>query len=448
MAKIIQILGPVVDIQFDEEEKLPQIFDALLVQKNKLILETEQHLGGGRVRCVALGSTDGLSRSDEVVSSGSPVKVPTGKETLGRVFNAMGEVIDGKGPLKSGDLKSIHKKSPAFKDQKTKIEILETGIKAIDLLIPLPKGGKIGLFGGAGVGKTVIIQELIRNIAQVHRGVSVFAGIGERSREGNEIIREMEKSGVLKNCALVFGQMNETSGVRFRTPFTGLTMAEHFRDVENKDVLVFMDNIFRFIQAGNEVSVLLGRIPSQTGYQPTLFSEIAQIEERITSTKNGSLTAIQAVFVPADDLTDPAVVSIFNHLDGIIVLARSLADKGIYPAIDVLESSSMILRPEIVGERHYTVAKEVVRVLKRYKELEDIISILGLEELSEEDKRIVNRARKIQKFLSQPLHVAEVFSGIPGQYLKIEETVEDFEKIVSGKLDDLREEEFYMKGRI
>jgi len=448
MAKIIQILGPVIDVQFGEEEKVPQIFDALMVQRNKLILETEQHLGGLKVRCIALGPTDGLKRNEEIISLETPVKVPAGKETLGRVFNALGEPIDGKGAIKTDILNSIHKKAPALKNQKTKIEILETGIKPIDLLIPLPKGGKIGLFGGAGVGKTVIIQELIRNIAYAHKGVSVFAGIGERSREGNEIIKEMEKSGVLKNCALVFGQMNETSGVRFRTPLTALTMAEHFRDVENRDVLIFMDNIFRFIQAGNEVSALLGRIPSQTGYQPTLFSEIAQIEERITSTKNGSLTAIQAVYVPADDLTDPAVVSIFNHLDGIIVLSRSLADKGIYPAIDVLESSSSILKPEIVGEKHYTVAREVIRILKRYKELEDIISILGLEELSEEDKEIVNRARKIQRFLSQPLHVAEVFSGIKGQYLKIEETIEDFEKIISGELDGLKEDDFYMKGRI
>jgi len=448
MAKIIQILGPVIDVQFGEEEKVPQIFDALMVQRNKLILETEQHLGGLKVRCIALGPTDGLKRNEEIISLETPVKVPAGKETLGRVFNALGKPIDGKGAIKTDILNSIHKKAPALKNQKTKIEILETGIKPIDLLIPLPKGGKIGLFGGAGVGKTVIIQELIRNIAYAHKGVSVFAGIGERSREGNEIIKEMEKSGVLKNCALVFGQMNETSGVRFRTPLTALTMAEHFRDVENRDVLIFMDNIFRFIQAGNEVSALLGRIPSQTGYQPTLFSEIAQIEERITSTKNGSLTAIQAVYVPADDLTDPAVVSIFNHLDGIIVLSRSLADKGIYPAIDVLESSSSILKPEIVGEKHYTVAREVIRILKRYKELEDIISILGLEELSEEDKEIVNRARKIQRFLSQPLHVAEVFSGIKGQYLKIEETIEDFEKIISGELDGLKEDDFYMKGRI
>lgn len=446
MPKIIQILGPVVDVYFEKE--IPEILTSLLVKKNGLVLEVVQHLGENKVRCLSMGPTEGLKRGDEVENTGQPISVPVGKEVLGRVLNVLGKPIDEKGEIKAKEYWPIHRKAPALQEQRTKIEILETGLKAIDLLAPIPKGGKAGLFGGAGVGKTVLIQELIRNVAEVHKGYSVFAGIGERSREGNDILNEMEKSGVLKSCVLVFGQMNEPPGVRFRVGFTGLTLAEYFRDVERKDVLFFADNIFRFVLAGCEVSALLGRIPSQTGYQPTLFSEISDIEERITSTEKGSITSIQAVYVPADDLTDPGVVSVFGHLDATIVLSRELADLGIYPAVDPLESYSKILKPEIVGEEHYYVANEVKRILKRYRELRDIISILGMEELSEEDKILVQRARKIQKFLSQPFHVAKVFTGRDGVYVPLKDTIADFKRIISGELDEMREDEFYMKGRI
>ncbi len=446
MSKIIQIIGPVVDVAFQEE--VPALLTALVVQKSGLTLEIVQHLGGGEVRCIAMGPTDNLKRGDEVLDTKEPIKVPVGKEVLGRVLNVLGKPIDNKGNIKTKEYLPIHREAPTMIEQKTEIEILETGLKVLDLLTPVPKGGKIGLFGGAGVGKTVLIQELIRNVAEIHKGFSVFTGIGERSREGNDILLEMEKSGVLKNCVLIFGQMNETPGVRFRVGLTGLTMAEYLRDVEKKDILLFMDNIFRFVQAGSEVSALLGRIPSQTGYQPTLFAEMSSLQERITSTRDGSITSIQAIYVPADDLTDPAVVSVFTHLDASVVLSRQLADLGIYPAVDPLESSSLILDPKFVGEEHYFVANEVKRILKRYKELQDIISILGMEELSDEDKLLVYRARKIQKFLSQPFHVAEVFTGRKGEYVPLKETISGFKKIISGELDSKREEEFYMKGRI
>jgi F-type H+-transporting ATPase subunit beta len=446
MAKIVQILGPVIDVEF--EEKKPQILDALLVKRNGLVLEVAQDLGEGRVRCLAMGPTDGLKRGEEVIDTGSPIKVPVGEKVLGRVLNVFGKPIDKKGKIEAKEFWPIHRPGPKLTEQETKIEILETGLKSIDLLAPIPKGGKAGLFGGAGVGKTVLIQELIRNVAEVHKGYSVFAGVGERSREGNDILLEMERSGVLKNCVLVFGQMNEPPGVRFRVGFSGLTMAEYFRDVEKKDVLLFVDNVFRFVLAGCEVSALLGRIPSQAGYQPTLFNEMAEFQERITSTKDGSVTSIQAIYVPADDLTDPGVISVFSHLDSSIVLSREIADLGIYPAVDPLESDSKILDPKIVGPEHYFVANEVKRILKRYKELKDIISILGIEELSEEDRVLVQRARKIQKFLSQPFHVAEVFTGKKGAFVSLKETVEDFRKIISGEMDAKREEDFYMRGRI
>ncbi len=446
MPKIVQVLGPVVDVEFEKE--VPEILTALVVKKNKLVLEVAQHLGEKRVRCLAMGSTEGLKRGDEVEDTKNPITVPVGKEVLGRVLNVLGQPIDEKGEIKTKERWPIYRKPPQLKKQKTKIEVLETGLKAIDLLAPIPKGGKAGLFGGAGVGKTVLIAELIRNVAEVHKGYSVFAGIGERSREGNDILLEMEKLGVLKNCVLLFGQMNEPPGVRFRIGFSALTIAEYFRDVEKKDVLFFADNIFRYVLAGCEVSALLGRIPSQTGYQPTLFSEISEIEERITSTEHGSITSVQAVYVPADDLTDPGVVSVFGHLDASIVLSRELADLGIYPAVDPLESYSKILIPEIVGEEHYFVANEVKRILKRYRELKDIISILGMEELSEEDKVLVQRARKIQKFLSQPFHVAEVFTGKKGVYVPLEKTIDNFKRIINGEFDDKPEDEFYMKGTI
>ncbi|MDD3734915.1 MAG: F0F1 ATP synthase subunit beta [Candidatus Pacebacteria bacterium] len=446
MPKIIQVLGPVVDVEF--EENVPQIFNALKVKRTNLILEVEQDLGEKRVRCLAMGPTEGLKRGDEVLDTGSPIKIPVGSATLGRVLNVLGDPIDDKGEIKSKYYWSIQRRAPEMTKQVTNIEILETGLKAIDLLVPIPKGGKAGLFGGAGVGKTVLIQELIRNVAEVHKGYSVFTGIGERSREGNDILLEMENAGVLENCALVFGQMNEAPGVRFRVTSTGLTIAEYFRDVEKKDVLFFADNIFRFTLAGAEVSALLGRIPSQTGYQPTLFQEISELEERITSTKDGSITSIQAVYVPADDLTDPGVVSVFSHLDSSIVLSREIADLGIYPAVDPLESSSKILDPNIVGEDHYFVATEVKRILKRYQDLKDIISILGMEELSEEDRIAVQRARKIQRFLSQPFHVAETFTGKKGEYVPLKDTIDGFKKIISGEVDSKREEEFYMKGKL
>jgi len=447
MSKIIQVIGPVVDVEF-EEGAVPSLYNALKVKGKELILEVEQELGDGRVKCLAMGSTEGLKRGDEVEDTGAPIKVPVGKDALGRILNVLGETIDNQGEIKSDYKNPIHKKGPELKNQKDEIEILETGIKAIDLLCPLPKGGKVGLFGGAGVGKTVLIQELITNIAREHQGYSIFDGIGERSREGNDIYREMKESNTLKSTCLVFGQMNESPGVRLRIPFTALTIAEHFRDKEKKDVLLFMDNMFRFVLAGSEVSALLGRIPSQTGYQPTLSSEVGLLQERITSTNDGSITSVQAIYVPADDLTDPAIVTTFSHLDSSLVLSRAIASLGIYPAVDPLESTSSLLNPRIVGEKHYEVAMKVKKILQRYKELQDIIAILGVEELADEDKVVVGRARKIQKYLSQPFFVAEIFSGISGKYVTLEETIEGFEKIVSGELDHKTEDEFYMKGSI
>ncbi|HOX30209.1 MAG TPA: F0F1 ATP synthase subunit beta [Candidatus Paceibacterota bacterium] len=447
MAKIIQIIGPVVDVEF-QEEAMPSLGNALEVQKKNLILEIQQYLGGGVVRTLAMGPTEGLKRGDEATDTGKPIMVPVGKGSAGRLLNVLGQATDEMGPVKTDQFRSVFKDSPTFVEQKGNVEILETGLKAVDLLCPLPKGGKIGLFGGAGTGKTVLIQELIRNIAKVHKGISVFAGVGERTREGNDIYLDMKDSGTLANTVLYFGQMDASPGVRFRVPFSALATSEYFRDEEKKDVLLFVDNVFRFVLAGSEVSALLGRIPSQTGYQPTLFSEIGSLQERITSNKNGSITSIQAIYVPADDLTDPAIVAIFSHLDSSLVLSRQIAALGIYPAVDPLESSSSILNPRTVGERHYRVASAVVRILQRYKELQDIIAILGVEELADEDKLVVNRARKVQKFLSQPFFVAEPYTGHPGKYVKIEETIEGFEKIISGDLDSKREEEFYMKGNI
>ena len=447
MSKITQIIGPVVDVSF-EGEKLPAMGNALKVQGKGLILEVEQFLGEETVRCLAMGPTEGLKRGEAVKDTGSSIKTPVGQAALGRILNVLGEPVDGQGEIKSEKYYPILRKAPALTEERGDIEILETGLKAVDLLCPLPKGGKVGLFGGAGVGKTVLIQELIRNIAKVHKGVSVFAGVGERSREGNDIYLEMKETKTLANTVLTFGQMNEPPGVRFRVALTGLAQAEYFRDEEKKDVLLFIDNVFRFVLAGCEVSALLGRIPSQTGYQPTLFSEIGALEERITSTKEGSITSIQAIYVPADDLTDPAIVAVFSHLDSSLVLSRQIASLGIYPAVDPLESSSSMLNPSIVGQKHYEVASSVIKILQRYKELQDIIAILGVEELAEEDKLIVNRARKIQKFLSQPFFVAEPYTGRPGKYVKLQETIEGFEKIISGEMDSKREEEFYMKGSI
>ncbi len=447
--KITQIIGPVVDVEF--KEKMPKIHQALEVQKNekeKLVLEVHQHLGANQVRAVAMGSTDGLKRQLEVIDTGAPIQVPVGKEILGRMFNLLGETIDGRGPVPAEEKNSIHRSAPPFSEQSTKTEILETGIKVVDLICPFIKGGKVGLFGGAGVGKTVIIQELIRNIAQEHGGYSVFAGVGERTREGNDLYHEMKDSGVLDKTALVFGQMNEPPGARQRVALSALTMAEYFRDQEGKDTLLFIDNIFRFTQAGSEVSALLGRIPSAVGYQPTLAEEMGRLQERITSTKKGSVTSVQAVYVPADDLTDPAPATTFGHLDSTVVLSRSLAELGIYPAVDPLDSSSTILDPNIVGQEHYEVAAGVQKVLQRYKDLQDIIAILGIEELSDEDKLIVSRARKIQKFLSQPFFVAEQFTGTPGKYVKLTDTIKGFKMILDGEMDEVSENEFYMKGGI
>ncbi|MFZ2804037.1 MAG: F0F1 ATP synthase subunit beta [Patescibacteria group bacterium] len=445
---ITQVIGPVVDVAFEGDP--PPIYSALTVENGgkTLVLEVEQHLGGGEVRTIAMSSTDGLTRGLKVADTGAPISVPVGKETLGRMFGVTGEIIDNLKPVNAKHTLPIHRSAPPFTEQSTKTEILETGIKVIDLICPFLKGGKVGLFGGAGVGKTVIIMELIRNIASEHGGFSVFAGVGERSREGNDLYREMHESGVLDKTTLVFGQMNEPPGARARVALTGLTMAEYFRDEENQDVLFFIDNIFRFTQAGSEVSALLGRIPSAVGYQPTLATEMGGLQERITSTTKGSITSVQAVYVPADDLTDPAPATTFNHLDSTVVLARSLSELGIYPAVDPLDSSSTILDRQIVGERHYNVARGVQRVLQRYKDLQDIIAILGMEELSEDDKKTVTRARKIQKFLSQPFHVAEVFTGNPGKYVKLEDTIRSFEEILEGKHDDKPEQSFYMKGSI
>ncbi len=449
--KIIQIIGPVVDVEFADEKALPKIYDAVEVVVNeseKLVAEVHQHLGGNRVRAVAMGSTDGLRRGMAVNATGSPITVPVGAEVLGRMFNVLGEPIDNGAPVVAKMRRSIHREAPSFDEQATKAEVFETGIKAIDLICPFMKGGKVGLFGGAGVGKTVVIQELIRNIAQEHGGYSVFAGVGERTREGNDLYYEMKESGVLDKTALVFGQMNEPPGSRQRVALSALTMAESFRDDEHKDVLLFIDNIFRFTQAGSEVSALLGRIPSAVGYQPTLAEEMGGLQERITSTKSGSITSVQAVFVPADDLTDPAPANTFAHLDSTVVLSRALTEIGIYPAVDPLDSSSTIVDPKIIGERHYGVTRGVQKVLQRYKDLQDIIAILGMEELTDEDKLTVSRARKIQRYLSQPFFVAEQFTGAPGKYVKLEDTIAGFERILSGELDDIGEQDFYMKGSI
>ncbi|MBE7524776.1 F0F1 ATP synthase subunit beta [Patescibacteria group bacterium] len=446
---ITQIIGPVVDVRFDDG--LPAIYHALRIErkgKPDLILEVEQHVGGGVVRTIAMDSTDGLRRGEPVTDTGAPISIPVGKETLGRMFNVIGEPIDEAGAVKAKKTFPIHREAPPFTAQSTASEVLETGIKVIDLICPFLKGGKVGLFGGAGVGKTVIIMELIRNIATEHGGFSVFSGVGERTREGNDLYREMKESGVIDKTALVFGQMNEPPGARARIGLTGLTMAEYFRDEEKQDVLLFVDNVFRFTQAGSEVSALLGRIPSAVGYQPTLATEMGAMQERITSTKDGSITSVQAVYVPADDLTDPAPATTFGHLDSTVVLARSLAELGIYPAVDPLDSTSTILDPQIVGEKHYAVARGVQRVLQRYKDLQDIIAILGMEELSEDDKKTVARARKIQKFLSQPFFVAEVFTGNAGKYVPLEDTIRGFEEILEGKHDDKPEQAFYMKGGI
>ncbi len=449
---ITQIVGVVIDAQFTET--IPAIYNALEVvgiDGKTITFEVQQHVGGGIVRAVAMGATDGLSRGTEIVDTGAPISVPVGSMTLGRMFDVVGEAIDNK-PFDKQDKKlerwAIHREAPAFKDQSQTTEILETGIKVIDLLCPFLKGGKIGLFGGAGVGKTVIIQELIRNIASEHGGYSMFAGVGERTREGNDLYREMEDSGVLEKTALVFGQMNEPPGARARVALTALTMAEYFRDVEGKDLLLFVDNIFRFTQAGSEMSALLGRMPSAVGYQPTLASEMGALQERITSTNKGSITSVQAVYVPADDMTDPAPATTFTHLDSTVVLSRALTEIGIYPAVDPLDSTSTILDPQIVGEEHYRTARDVQKVLQRYKDLQDIIAILGMEELSDEDKQLVFRARKIQKFLSQPFFVAKQFTGMDGKYVKIADTVRSFREILDGKHDDKPEQAFYMKGGI
>ena len=448
--KLIQIIGPVVDVEFADGSVLPKIYDALEVTATDsvLVAEVHQHLGGNRVRAVAMGPTDGLKRGMDVTATGAPISVPVGEVTLGRMFGVLGNAIDGKPEVDAKTRRSIHRAAPKFEEQSTKAEVFETGIKSIDLICPFMKGGKVGLFGGAGVGKTVVIQELIRNIAQEHGGYSVFAGVGERTREGNDLYHEMKDSGVLDKTALVFGQMNEPPGARQRVALSALTMAESFRDDQGKDVLLFVDNIFRFTQAGSEVSALLGRIPSAVGYQPTLAEEMGTLQERITSTKQGSITSVQAVYVPADDLTDPAPATTFGHLDSTVVLSRALSELGIYPAVDPLDSSSTILDPQIIGERHYGIARGVQKVLQRYKDLQDIIAILGMEELTEEDKLTVSRARKIQKYLSQPFFVAEQFTGTPGKYVKIEETLSGFEKILSGELDDIQEQSFYMKGAI
>ena len=447
--KITQIIGVVIDAEFSE--KLPDLFSALetkMPNGEKLILEVQQHLGANAVRAIAMSTTDGLQRGQEVVDLGEPISVPVGPATLGRMYNVIGETIDGLGESKTTKKYPIHRAAPEFKKQSTKYEVLETGIKVIDLICPFLKGGKIGLFGGAGVGKTVVIQELIRNIAQEHGGYSMFAGVGERSREGNDLYREMKQSGVLDKTALVFGQMNEPPGARARVALTALAMAEYFRDEEGRDLLLFIDNIFRFTQAGSELSALLGRMPSAVGYQPTLASEMGALQERITSTDKGSITSVQAVYVPADDLTDPAPATTFAHLDSTVVLNRSLTELGIYPAVDPLDSNSTILDPNIVGEEHYRTAREVQVVLQRYKDLQDIIAILGMEELSDDDKITVARARKIQKFLSQPMFVAEAFTGTSGKYVPVAETVRGFREILDGKHDDKPEQAFYMKGTI
>ncbi len=462
--KVVQVIGPVVDVEFPQGQ-LPNIYNALKVEEPadaktgrpeiRLTLEVSQHLGENRVRGVAMSSTDGLVRGMAVQNTGAPISIPVGRETLGRLINVLGDPVDGLGEIKTKKRYPIHRSAPALDEQETKTEVLETGIKVVDLLEPYSKGGKVGLFGGAGVGKTVIIMELINNIALHHGGFSVFAGVGERTREGNDLWHEMQESKVIdpkdftkSKAALVYGQMNEPPGARLRVGLTGLTVAEYFRDEENQDVLLFIDNIFRFTQAGSEVSALLGRMPSAVGYQPTLSTEMGALQERITSTRRGSITSVQAIYVPADDLTDPAPATAFTHLDATTVLSRGLAELGIYPAVDPLDSTSRILDPQIVGEEHYKVAREVQRVLQKYRDLQDIIAILGMDELSEDDKLLVARARKMQRFLSQPFHVAEAFTGSPGKYVKLKDTVRSFKDIVEGKYDDLPEQAFYMVGPI
>ena len=450
VGKITQIIGAVLDIKFSEGH-LPEINDAINIttkEGNKLVVEVAQHLGDDVVRCIAMGPTDGLVRGMEAVATGAPISVPVGEKTLGRMFNVLGEPIDEKPVPEDVKYKPIHRKAPAFEEQSTSTEVLETGIKVVDLLCPYQKGGKIGLFGGAGVGKTVLIQELITNIATEHGGYSVFTGVGERTREGNDLYYEMKESGVIDKTAMVFGQMNEPPGARMRVGLTGLTIAENFRDEGGKDVLLFIDNIFRFTQAGSEVSALLGRMPSAVGYQPTLQTEMGALQERITSTKNGSITSVQAVYVPADDLTDPAPATTFAHLDATTVLSRSIVELGIYPAVDPLESTSRILDPRIVGEEHYQVARGVQEILQKYKELQDIFAMLGMDELSEEEKVLVNRARKIQKFLSQPFFVAEQFTGMSGKYVPLSETIRSFKEILDGKHDDIPESYFLNAGSI
>ena len=448
--KIVQVIGPVVDVAFENGD-LPQLLTAIeipLKDSESLVVEVAQHIGDERVRCIAMGGTDGLVRGMEAIDTGSAIRVPVGKEILGRMFNVLGREIDGLGPVGTENTLPIHRQAPGFEEQQTSAEMLETGIKVIDLLCPYSKGGKIGLFGGAGVGKTVLIQELIHNIAKEHGGMSVVTGVGERTREGIDMYHEMKDSGVLDKTVLVYGQMNESPGARMRVGLTGLTMAEYFRDHDHQDVLLFIDNIFRFTQAGSEVSALLGRMPSAVGYQPTLATEMGQLQERITSTKDGSITSVQAIYVPADDLTDPAPATAFTHLDAKTVLDRDIAALGIYPAVDPLESSSRILDPLVVGEEHYEVARGVQTILQRYKELQDIIAILGMDELSEEDKIIVNRARRVRNFLSQPFHVAEVFSGIKGCYVSREDTVRSFKELLAGKYDDLPEQAFMFASTI
>ena len=447
---ITQVIGPVIDVEF-ESGVLPEIDDAIEIivnDNNKIIAEVQQHLGENRIRSVAMSSTDGIKRGMKVVTTGEPIKIPVGKNILGRILNVLGQPVDNEGNVEADTYLPIHRNSPALVDQNTDIEILETGIKAIDLLQPYQKGGKIGLFGGAGVGKTVLIMELIHNIASEHAGVSVFGGVGERTREGNDLWNEMKESGVIDKVALIYGQMNEPPGARMRVGLSALTAAEYFRDYSKQDVLLFIDNIFRFVQAGSEVSALLGRMPSAVGYQPTLANEMGELQERITSTKDGSITSVQAIYVPADDLTDPAPATTFSHLDASTVLSRQIASLGIYPAVDPLASNSKVLDPLIIGEEHYNVARKVLEILQKYQELQDIIAILGMDELSEEDKETVNRARKIQKFLSQPFNVAEQFSGIPGRYVKLEDTIAGFKGIIEGQYDNIPEQAFYMAGTI
>ncbi|HAN09796.1 MAG TPA: F0F1 ATP synthase subunit beta [Clostridiales bacterium] len=450
VGKITQIIGPVLDIKFGKD-KLPSLYNAINIpikDGKTIVAEVAQHVGDDVVRCIAMRSTDGLVRGMEAHDTGDAIKVPVGNKTLGRLFNVTGDAIDNKGTVEADEYWPIHRKAPDFEEQSTQTEIFETGIKVVDLICPYQKGGKIGLFGGAGVGKTVLIQELIRNIATEHGGFSVFAGVGERTREGNDLYHEMKDSGVIDKTTLVFGQMNEPPGARMRIALTGLTMAEYFRDKSKQDVLLFVDNIFRFVQAGSEVSALLGRMPSAVGYQPTLGNEVGALQERITSTKSGSITSVQAIYVPADDLTDPAPATTFAHLDATTVLSRALVEKGIYPAIDPLDSTSRILEPESIGQEHYDVARNVQQILQRYKELQDIIAILGMDELSEADKLTVTRARKIEKFLSQPLHVAEQFTAMKGAYVPLKETIRGFKEILEGKHDELPEQAFYMVGRI